>query len=188
MSGPMGVGELAELFAEKGHEHYGEDVTQLEHALQCAALAEADGAEDSLVAAALLHDLGHLVADVQGDGRFDLAVDDDHHEALGARILARMLGPEVAAPVALHVEAKRWRCAVDPGYLAELSATSTATLAAQGGPLDPEGCRRFERHPSHDAALRLRSWDDAGKVEGLELRPFSDYLPLLERLAEEHRG
>ena len=177
------IDDVFALFATRGGEHYGESITQLDHALQCAALAVADGAPDALVAAALLHDVGHLVADLQGNERFDLELDDDDHEAVGARVLSRLFGPEVAAPVALHVTAKRWRCTVDPSYHDGLSATSKATLKAQGGRLDPDACDRFAAHPASAAALKVRTWDDLGKVDGLVVEPLEHYRDLLEGLA-----
>ena len=177
------VNDVLELFRDKGSQADGEDVTSLEHALQCAALAELAGADETLIAAALLHDVGHLVADVQGTERFDLSQDDDDHEAVGARVVSRLFGPAVAQPIALHVTAKRWRCTVEPEYLEALSATSRATLQAQGGLLDDDGCRRFEAHPGRGAALALREWDDIGKVPGLETKSLDDYVELLERLA-----
>jgi phosphonate degradation associated HDIG domain protein len=183
MNRPTTVDEVIALYEDRGLEHYGEDVNQLEHGLQCAALAQADGASDALVAAALLHDIGHLVVDVQADEGYRMGVDDDVHESVGAKVLAPIFGPAVAQPVALHVTAKRYRCAVDPAYLDALSATSTATLAAQGGPLDDEGCRRFASHPGHEDALRLRTWDDTGKMAEMATPSLGDFRPLLERLA-----
>jgi gamma-butyrobetaine dioxygenase len=135
------------------------------------------------VAAALLHDVGHLVAEARGTVRARLDRDDDHHERVGARVLAAVFGPAVAAPVALHVQAKRWRCAVEPAYLDALSPASTATLVAQGGPLDDGARRRFEAHPAHGAALALREWDDRAKVPDLDVPPLAAYRPLLDALA-----
>ena len=183
MTIPRTVDELLALYAVKGSEHYGEDITQLQHGLQCAALAADEGAPEPMIAAALLHDVGHLVADVQGDARFDLEVDDDDHEAVGARVLSPLFGPEVARAVALHVTAKRWRCTVEPDYLTSLSPTSTATLKAQGGLLDAAACARFEAHPGFTEALALRRWDDTGKVVDLSVEPLEFYRPLLERLS-----
>jgi len=159
---PTTVAALLELYERRGDEPYGEAVCQRAHALQCAALASEDGADDALVAAALLHDVGHLLAQPRlASWRDD--VDDDRHEALGARALGALFGSTVTAPVALHVTAKRWRCATDPGYLSGLSATSRATLVAQGGPLGPAAATRFEAHRAFEAAVRLRTWDDAAK-------------------------
>lgn len=177
------IDDLFDLFAQRGAEAYGERVTSLEHSLQCAHLARQAGATDSLVAAALLHDVGHLVADVQGSARFNLAVDDDDHELVGGRVLARLFGPDVAQPVALHVTAKRWRCTVEPTYHDTLSATSRATLRAQGGLLSDAGCRRFEAHPGFANALALRDWDDLAKEMDVDCPDLSSYRPLLVALA-----
>ncbi len=113
--------DLEALYAQRGGLRYGEDLTQLEHALQCAALAEKQSAPPSLVAAALLHDLGHLL--VTED---DAARADDHHEATGARALAGLFGGEVREPIALHVMAKRYLCFTDRSYYAALSPASQA--------------------------------------------------------------
>ncbi len=188
MSSPTTIDELFALYEAKGAEEYGERITQLEHGLQCAALAVQAGAPDALVAAALFHDVGHLVADLQGTERFDLAVDDDDHEAIGARVLSPIFGPTVAQPVALHVTAKRWRCTVEPSYHDTLSEASKATLQAQGGLLDPEACERFARHPGHDDAVLLRSFDDEGKVVGWEVPAMDHYEPMLRQLAAQHHS
>ena len=182
MSPVDAVDEVLELLDTRGHEHHGEVVDQRRHALQCASLARAAGAPDHLVVAALLHDIGHLVAPGAG-GHRDLSVDDDHHEAVGARWVAPRFGPDVAGPVALHVVAKRYRCTVDPGYRAALSPASVQTLEAQGGLLDVAGRSRFEAHPAAAAALDLRSWDEAAKV-GERVSPSIDvFVPELRRLA-----
>lgn len=177
------VEELLSLYEEKGDGKYGEAISQTEHALQCAALAKKDGAPEAMIAAALLHDVGHLLADLQNEHRFDIEMDDDSHESLGARVLSPIFGPEVARPVALHVMAKRWRCTVDPDYYATLSATSRASLQAQGGLLSPDVAKRFEEHPGFQSALALRSWDEDAKVEGLDSGNLRDYEQLLTRLS-----
>jgi phosphonate degradation associated HDIG domain protein len=180
---PNTVDELIELYRVKGNEHYGEGVNQLSHALQCAALAQNDGADDTMVAAAFLHDVGHLVADVQGDVRYDLSRDDDVHEAVGARVLSPIFGPRVSQPVSLHVTAKRWRCTTEPTYFDRLSPTSQATLVAQGGLLSEEECRRFEAHPGFERALSLRVWDDDGKRPAMATPSLEEMSDLLRRLA-----
>lgn len=167
---------ILELYAARGGAHYGEGVSQLAHALQTATLAQRDGAPDALVAAALLHDVGHLVHEDDPAATGDA---DDRHEAVGARMLAAALGPHVAAPVALHVVAKRWLCAADPAYEAALSTASIASLRAQGGPLDDAARRRFEAIPSFDAAVRLRRWDDAAKDPSAVTDPLAAFEPLL---------
>lgn len=175
------VDDVLALFAARGGEHHGEVVDQRAHALQCATLARDAGAGDHLVAAALLHDVGHLLGAAE-TARVDLAVDDDHHEAVGARWTSSRFGGRVARPIALHVVAKRYRWTVDPEYLAALSPTSVLTLRAQGGPLDRAGVVRFERHPAHADALALRDWDEAAKDPRRVTDAIEAFLPLLVRL------
>jgi phosphonate degradation associated HDIG domain protein len=184
MNEPTSVDELFELYESLGDRSYGESITQSEHALQCAALAREAGASEALTVAALFHDVGHLVVDVPGDSEIELSSHDDDHEERGARILARIFGPRVAQPVALHVTAKRWRCTREPDYHDQLSKASQATLIAQGGLLGEEECQRFERHPGFDDALALRTWDDMGKVEGRRVGALRDWAPLVKTMAE----
>jgi len=153
---------LRELFETRGLLAYGEAVTQLEHALQCGAAAEADGAGDALVTAAFLHDVGHMLhADAAAaleHGR------DDTHERLGAAWLARWFPPAVTEPIALHVEAKRYLCFAEPAYAAALSSVSIATLQIQGGAHDERGARAFSEREHASSAVRLRRWDEAAKL------------------------
>jgi phosphonate degradation associated HDIG domain protein len=183
MNTPTSTQRLFALYAERGNEPYGEAITQTEHALQCAALARAEGASDPMIAAALFHDVGHLVVEIQNEPDFKMDEDDDDHEAVGARVLAPLFGPSVAGPVALHVTAKRWRCSTDPGYYERLSEASKMTLKAQGGLLSDEECLRFEEHPGFPDALALRTWDDEGKIEGLAVGSLDDYVGMVNSLA-----
>jgi phosphonate degradation associated HDIG domain protein len=162
MSPEAAVDEILALFRLRGGERYGERVTQLDHALQCASLAAEAGAADALVAAALLHDYGHLI-----DNRGHMAERDGldgEHEAVGARALAAWFGPQVTQPVAQHVAAKRYLCATSPGYLEALSAASKLSLDLQGGPFAPAGAAAFAALPFAEDAVRLRRWDDWGKA------------------------
>jgi phosphonate degradation associated HDIG domain protein len=178
------VDEVVELYRRWGAEHYDEELSQIDHAVQTAALARAEGAPDELVAAALLHDVGHLLELAARGGEGQLPDEDLSHEAVGARYLAGLFGAGVTAPIALHVRAKRYRCAVDPEYLASLSAGSTRSLALQGGPADAGEVASFERNPGFAEAVRLRGWDDGGKVDGLDVPELDDYVDLLHGLAQ----
>jgi gamma-butyrobetaine dioxygenase len=171
------VDEIAGLFARRGQEHYGEDITQLEHALQTAALARRAGSPPALVAAALLHDLGHLI-----DGANDWGEGDLRHDRTGAAWLAQHFGPEVTQPVRLHVAAKRYLCRTEPGYFETLSAASVRSLQHQGGPMTEEQAEAFRREPGFAEGVALRRWDDGGKVEGLEVVGFDHYRALLAAL------
>jgi phosphonate degradation associated HDIG domain protein len=175
------IAEIAQAFADRGGDSYGEHVSQLDHALQCASLAEEDGAGDYLIAAALLHDFGHLF-----EGRGEVAEHegrDARHELHGARALRRWFGPEVVGPIALHVLAKRYLCAAEPGYAEALSPASVLSLKLQGGPFTPEQCRRFERGQFSADAIRVRRWDDTGKIVGQVVPGLERYWPILSRVA-----
>jgi [1-hydroxy-2-(trimethylamino)ethyl]phosphonate dioxygenase len=167
-----GVGQILALFAQSGDSAYlGEAVSQTEHALQTAHLAERDGNPSTLIAAALLHDIGHLLHDG----------DDDRHEAAGARYLSRHFGPAVTTPLELHVAAKRYLCVVDPHYLARLSDASQLSLTAQGGPFTEAEARTFEQLPFAAAAVKLRRWDDEAKIVGRAVPPLAHYIACLEQ-------
>lgn len=173
------IDEIERAFAERGGHAYGEDISQLDHALQCGALALEEAAGDQLTAAVLLHDYGHLIEGRDEDSQ--RADRDARHESLGAAALRRWFGPAVVQPVALHVQAKRYLCAVEPGYLDKLSPASMLSLRLQGGPLTPAQCRRFEASRFSPDALRLRRWDDAGKVPGRLVPGLEHYWPILRR-------
>jgi predicted HD phosphohydrolase len=177
------IDEILDLYRRWGTQHYDEALSQTSHALQTAACARAEGAADELVAAALLHDVGHLlVMDATGSGDVDPEVDTGH-EGSGARYLAGLFPAAVTAPIALHVLAKRYRCTVDPTEVDRLSAGSRASLVRQGGPLSADEAARFARQPAAAAALRLRTWDDAGKDLGAEPGALEDHRDLLRRVA-----
>ncbi len=160
-----------------GNDYGGERVRQLEHALQCAAQAEAEGAAPALITAALLHDIGPLIHDL-GDSPAARGI-DDRHELRGREWLSRWFGEAVTEPVRLHVNAKRYLTATDPGYFATLSAGSVRSLELQGGPFSPELAVGFIGLPHAPDAVRLRRWDEGAKVPGKitpDLAHFRRYL------------
>lgn len=174
------VAELTDLFTRLGDLHYGEGVSQLEHALQTAHHAKLDGAPPALVAAALLHDVGHLMQKI-GENAADLGI-DARHERISAGYLARAFGPEITEPVRLHVAAKRYRVAIDPDYLERLSPASLQSLALQGGPMSRDEIDAFLADPAAETALRLRGYDEAGKAPEAEVEGFETYHALLHDL------
>ena len=174
--------EVLELYRRRGDEAYfGEAVSQTEHALQAAHLAETEAAPDSLVVAALVHDIGHLLHS-RSEDIADRGI-DARHEEIGRRWLSRHFGPEVVEPVQLHVAAKRYLCAVDPDYMAELSPASVQSLRLQGGPFTEDDVRDFRAHAHFDAAVRLRRWDDEAKVPGHDVPGLEHYRDLIARTA-----
>jgi len=174
------IEQLADLFASHaGQAYFGEAVSVAVHMLQAGALAEAAAAPDALVAAALLHDVGHA----RGAPRDDDDQQTDHrHEETGADWLAQWFPPTVTEPVRLHVAAKRYLCATEPGYFQGLSAASVRSLALQGGPMRPDEARAFERSPYWQAALAVRRWDEAAKDPHASTPNFDHFRPLLDRL------
>ena len=156
--------EVRAAFARRGGDTYGEGVSQLEHALQCASCAERDGAAPALIAATLLHDIGHLVHDLPQDIA-DQGI-DTQHESLGSAWLSQHFGPAVTEPVRLHVAAKRYLATTEAGYFELLSPASVQSLQLQGGLMSDEECARFAAEPFADDAVRLRRWDDEGKTVG----------------------
>ena len=175
---------IADIFERRGAESYlGEPVTMSEHMLQGAWLAEQDGAPEELVAAALLHDIGHYTSEFGTYSPDD--VEDKHHDEAGGEVLAPFFPPVIVECVRLHVSAKRYLCATDPTYFAKLSPASVHTLSLQGGPMSAEEVAEFRRNPFHDEAVRVRIWDEGGKVADMKTRAFRDYVPLLERVVKK---
>ena len=165
------IEQIFELFESKGKEAYrGEPVSQAAHALQAAFFAGQEQAPNTLVAAALLHDVGHLLPDHGGQ-----------HEIAGEQFLLNAFGPAVSEPVRLHVDAKRYLCFSDPEYLDALSPASVQSLALQGGPLTAEQAAQFQANLYHNEAIRLRLWDDQAKLPGLNVPGLEYYRGVLER-------
>lgn len=170
---------IVQLFLDRGRAAYfGEEVSQTEHALQAAWAAERAGASPALIAAALLHDIGHLLH-ARPEDCTETGI-DARHEELGARWLEQFFGPEVTEPIRLHVPAKRYLCAVDPEYVGQLSEASILSLKAQGGPFTPEEAKAFRAGPHAEAALALRRWDEMAKVKELPTPDLQHFVPLLE--------
>lgn len=167
--------QVRRLFTKRGDSQYGgEAVSQLEHGLQAAAMAEQEQASAQLIAAALLHDVGHLLH-VLPDDAPDRGV-DDLHEQLGADWLASRFPPAVLEPVRMHVAAKRYLCAAEPSYRQSLSPPSELSLQLQGGPMSDEECDAFRASPFFDDAIRLRRWDDLAKDPEMQTPPLEHFL------------
>jgi phosphonate degradation associated HDIG domain protein len=173
------VDEILRTFRERGGGAYlGEPVSIAEHSLQTALAAEHDGAHATLVAAALLHDYGHLIHELAEDAA-EHGV-DTRHEDVAHAFLAQHFGPEVVEPIRMHVAAKRYLCAVDPSYLAQLSPASLLSLELQGGAYDDPEARAFEASPYAEDAVRLRRYDDVGKQAGATTPDLEHFRRLLE--------
>jgi phosphonate degradation associated HDIG domain protein len=175
------VDEVFELLESGGGEAYfGEPVTVLEHSLQAAWFVQRDGVDDALIAAALLHDLGHLLHS-EGEDAATRGL-DTHHEDLGVDALAGHLPTSVLDPIRLHVAAKRYLCFAEPDYLATLSPASVESLDLQGGPMSALEAEAFLAIPHAREALTVRRADDAAKVQGLEVFQLDTYRSVIGSL------
>ncbi|MFG1926477.1 phosphonate degradation HD-domain oxygenase [Cryptosporangium sp. NPDC048952] len=170
--------QLFAFLETAGQSNYDEAVTQLEHALQCAALAESAGYGPHAQVAALLHDIGHLALGEDGES----AEHDQRHEIIGARLVTRWFGAEAGGPVALHVAAKRYLVATDPAYFGSLSPASVHSLELQGGPMTSDEVTKFERLPQHEVAVELRRWDDLAKDVDAEVPALEHWRPAITAL------
>lgn len=179
------ISEIFDLVTTRGLAHYGEGVSVQEHLLQTAQHARADGAAPALVAAALLHDVGHLLQRI-GEDAAERGI-DSRHEMIGAGYLARAFGPAVVEPIRRHVDAKRYLAAFEPGYFEQLSPASVQSLALQGGFMTREEADAFLADPAAADAIRLRRYDEMGKVEGAPLDGLESYRPLLRDQIAAHR-
>ncbi len=154
--------ELLDIFVGRATRRYGlSEINQLQHALQSAALAEADGATAATVLASLLHDVGHMIHRL-GEDPASRGI-DDRHEELGAQWLAERFGPEVSEPVRLHVAAKRFLCSTESDYFGKLASDSVRSLELQGGLMSADEIEAFRATPFYAEAVRLRRYDEEAK-------------------------
>ena len=175
------VAFIGDIFERRGADSYlGEDVTMSQHMLQGAQLAEQAGAGDDLIAAALLHDIGHYTNEFPDDALAQGI--DNHHDEAGAAVLDRFFPSAVTDCVRHHVAAKRYLCATDPDYFGKLSDASVHTLGLQGGPMSAEEVAEFAKNPNIDAIVQVRYWDDEGKDPTVKTPDFWHYAPVLERI------
>jgi len=170
--------DILDILVTKGRAQYGQEaVSQLEHALQCATLANAANRSNEMITACLLHDFGHLVHNLGEDAA--LRGLDDRHEYRAISFLQRLFSPAVTEPIRLHVEAKRYLCAVDSVYWDTLSSASKHSLELQGGMFSAAAAEEFIRQPYAKDAVQLRIWDDRAKVANLETPPLDHFTPIL---------
>ena len=184
----LGFEDIEPLFAAKGARMYdGEPVTQLQHALQSAWLAEKSGADVALIVAALLHDLGHMVND-QGETPTLRGI-NDRHEFVALPFLRGLFDDAVLQPIRLHVDAKRYLCSRGDGtingaqYWANLSADSKRSLELQGGIFSDSEAQHFISQPHAKGAVDVRLWDDAAKIADAQTPPLAHYLALAQTIA-----
>jgi len=166
------------LFNSAGQaEYHGEQVSQLEHALQAANLAGEDDSDDQEIIAALLHDIGHIWP---VEGRQVTSVGVVEHDEVGAQALRELgFSDDIADIVSGHVDAKRYLVATDEAYAAKLSDVSVESLRLQGGPMSAEEVQDFQRSPNWQSKVRVRTWDDRAKTPGLDVPDLEAYREMI---------
>ncbi|HEY1611139.1 MAG TPA: HD domain-containing protein [Paraburkholderia sp.] len=181
----LNLEDIGQLFETWGALDYGnEQVTQLEHALQSGGLAQEEGADEELVAAAFLHDIGHLLSR-QGGTPAARGV-DDVHQYYALPFLRPVLPDSVLEPIRLHVDAKRYLCAVDSAYFDCLSPGSVRSLELQGGIFTEAQAADFATRPYALDAVKLRRWDDRAKVRGKATPDLDTFLSVVDRVMQQH--
>ena len=175
------ISKIERLFSSQGDLPYGgEKVTELEHALQCAQLAEQEDADADMIVSAFLHDVGHLVSGELAESSLESNL-DDQHEDLGYSFLRPFFSDRILDPIRLHVAAKRYLCTKDPDYLAKLSECSLKSFQDQGGVMSDAELNEFESEPNFERALQMRHYDDEAKVENLDTPDIQHYLKLTQQ-------
>lgn len=174
------IDTLFSYMEERGQSFYDEVVTQLEHALQCAALAQQNDASPTLITGALLHDIGHIILD-EHSAREAFLDTDLSHEEVGAQYMKPFFPEAVTTPIRLHVPAKRYLCTTDASYHDGLSEASKRSFIVQGGVMSDEEREAFERIPHFRDALTLRRWDDLAKIKGLETAELETYRDIVQQ-------
>lgn len=176
---------LGDIFERRGGEEYlGEPVTMAEHMLQGAHFAEQAGEPEIIIVSALLHDIGHFTSEF---GTFSMDdTKDKFHEEAGAEVLEQFFPTLVIDSVRYHVAAKRYLCAAKPEYFKRLSDASVHSLNLQGGPMSAEEVTEFEKNPNLKEIVKVRYYDEAGKRDDLETKPFSHYAPMVQRIVDAH--
>lgn len=169
-----------------GSEYAGEKVTQLEHMVQAAQLADQEGYDEEVILAAFLHDVGHICVSAQKENAMDGWGIKDHEEVGADFLRDKGFSKRLARLVASHVEAKRYLTWKDPLYYEQLSEASKKTLEYQGGPMLTDEALAFEEDPLFPLIIKMRYWDDEAKIEHLETGNLGKYRAMMIRHLEQH--
>lgn len=173
------VDQIFSNFRKHGSRHYGKNVSEREHALQTAEFARPFGEADSVVLSCLLHDYGHMLHDL-GEDIAQHGIDAGH-EIIGATLLKDLFPAIILEPIRQHVAAKRYLCWKNPVYDAKLSEPSRLSLQLQGGPMTDVEAQKFETTPHFTACIKVRYYDDTGKVPNMPTADLQSYRSLIKK-------
>ncbi len=184
----VSIETIVEILETRGPNRYGsEAVSQLDHALQCAQIAADAGESKELVVSALLHDLGHMInVDSSQRAAFNATVQerfDDLHQLHAVSFLRGTFSERILAPIRMHVDAKRYLCAIDFNYWKNLTPASKYSLELQGGTFDATEAKQFSAKPHALRAVSLRRFDDQAKKPGIRTESLEFFSRLLDECA-----
>ena len=176
---------IGSIFEKRGGEEYlGEPVTMGQHMLQGATMAEQSRETDEIIIGTLLHDIGHFTSEF---GTFSMEdTEDRYHEDAGAAVLEEFFPKVITDCCRHHVAAKRYLCATDPEYFQKLSTASIHSLNLQGGPMSEAELKDFEKNPNLKKILKVRLYDDAGKIPDMITPSFWHFAPLVQKMVDSH--
>ena len=179
------VNFIGSIFEKRGDEEYlGEPVTMGQHMLQGATMAEQSREPDEIIIGTLLHDIGHFTSEF---GTFSMEdTEDRYHEDAGAAVLEQFFPKVITDCCRHHVAAKRYLCATDPEYFQKLSTASIHSLNLQGGPMSEAELKDFEKNPNLKKILKVRLYDDAGKIPDMVTPSFWHFAPLVQKMVDSH--
>ena len=179
------VNFIGSIFEKRGDEEYlGEPVTMGQHMLQGATMAEQSREPDEIIIGTLLHDIGHFTSEF---GTFSMEdTEDRYHEDAGAAVLEQFFPKVITDCCRHHVAAKRYLCATDPEYFQKLSTASIHSLNLQGGPMSKAEINDFEKNPNLKKILKVRLYDDAGKIPDMITPSFWHFAPLVQKMVDSH--
>ena len=176
---------IGSIFEKRGDEEYlGEPVTMGQHMLQGATMAEKSREPNEIIIGTLLHDIGHFTSEF---GTFSMEdTEDRYHEDAGAAVLEQFFPKIITDCCRHHVAAKRYLCATDPEYFQKLSTASIHSLNLQGGPMSEAELKDFEKNPNLKKILKVRLYDDAGKIPDMITPSFWHFAPLVQKMVDSH--
>ena len=156
--------------------YIGEKLTISEHMIQSAMLAEKAKCNDDLICSCLLHDYGHFL--IESPDNLVRNNKDGEHESIGYEYLKKFFNKEIVEPIKYHVLAKRYLVRKKK-YFNLLSKASKISLKLQGGPLNDQESKEFEKKKYFKNSVLVRKFDEAAKKTNIKIKSIDSYKPLL---------
>lgn len=174
------ITKIISLYEKNGASNYiGENLSQTEHMIQSAMLAEDAKESPQVIIAAFLHDIGHLIELQNNSVQMEL-LGVQNHEEIGREYLLKMgISKKIANLVGNHVKSKRYLTQTDPSYFSTLSEASKKTFIFQGGAMNETEMKEFELDELFAESIRLRKYDDQAKIPDLKIKSLDYYAKMM---------